>query len=103
VEERRVAFPVIVTVNVVVAAGVPLKVIRTPFRRPAVKAGAVLLNVTVKPVPPVKEEERFTGPAKPWAVTAALAPDGRLPRAIVALAFDPELKVKLAPLSCVML
>jgi len=31
VEERRVAFPVIVTVKVVVAAGVPLKVIRTLF------------------------------------------------------------------------
>jgi hypothetical protein len=31
VERARVAFPVIVTVKVVVATGVPLKVIRAPF------------------------------------------------------------------------
>jgi hypothetical protein len=31
IEKARVAFPVIVTVKVVVAAGVPRKVIRAPF------------------------------------------------------------------------
>jgi hypothetical protein len=46
----------------------------------------------------MKEEERFTGPAKP-AEFIAVEPDGRLPSAIVALAFEPELNVKLFPLS----
>jgi hypothetical protein len=50
----------------------------------------------------MKEEERFTGPAKP-AEFIAVEPDGRLPSAIVALAFEPELNVKLFPLSWVML
>jgi hypothetical protein len=98
IEKTRVAFPVIVTVKVVVAVVVPLKVIRAPFDWPPARTGAVVLNVTVRPVPPMKEEERFTGPAKP-AEFIAVVPDGRLPSAIVALAFEPELNVKLPPLS----
>jgi hypothetical protein len=101
-ERARVAFPVIVTVKVVVAVGLPPKVISTPFSWPPANTGAVVLNVTVKPLPPVKEEERFTGPAKPAAFIAAV-PDGRLPSDIVALALDPALNAIVFGVSWVML
>lgn len=84
------------------ALGVPEKVIKTPLVRPPARTGAVVLKFTTRPVPPVNEEESFTGPAKPAALTAA-DPDGRLPSAIVAFALEPELNVKLFPLSWVTL
>jgi hypothetical protein len=116
-DDASVAFPVTVTVNVAVEVAVPLNLTFTPVKNlegvvppthgaAPPKHGDVLLNcICSVPLPEFRTVVAviWTVPVNPAAVTADDEPEGRLPRAIVALAFAPVAKLAGLPLRIVML
>jgi hypothetical protein len=96
----NVAVPVIVTENVVVEVTVPLKVTTSVDFPPAVNVTNVtrlVVEFTIRPVPPVIVGERVTGPANPAELTPAAIPEGRLPIVNVSVVEPPDAKLRLGP------